>query len=80
MMEPINLSVIVFIAVVIYFFYCIVQMSRNMTPGAPRWPAWVSAGLTRSDLYTEKGNKYRRRALAMNILGLVLVYLLWGDN
>jgi hypothetical protein len=56
-----------------YFFFCVVMMFRNVSPGRLRLAALLPLALLDESLFNETGNIYRKRALAINVLLLIPV-------
>ena len=61
----------------IYGVYCVVQMFLNVVEGRFKIIAFLPTGLIDSTLYNEKGNKYRKHVLYINVVGIILVILLF---
>lgn len=70
-MEIYILAIIV--PVLFYGFYCFIQMFLNVVEGRPKIAAILPLGLVDSSLYNETGNKYRKRALAINLIGVAII-------
>ncbi len=69
-------SLLLVLLVVGYFFFCIVIMSRNVSPGRPRFAVLLPLALFDGSLFNETGNRYRKRALGINVVLLISIVVL----
>lgn len=65
--------VIIALAVGFYGIFCFVMMFLNVVPGRMRIVALLPLALFDSSLFNEKGNRYRKHALGVNVGFLVLI-------
>lgn len=78
------LALVMFVLVVLillaagYFFFCIFMMFRNITPGRLRLAALLPLALFDESLFNETGNIYRKRALSMEAVLILLILVLVG--
>lgn len=61
-----------FMPIMVYGLYCIYKMYINVADGRIRLAALLPMGLFDSSLYNDIGNKYRKRVLGINLVGLVI--------
>lgn len=77
------LALVIFVPVLIllaagYFFFCVFMMLRNVSPGRLRLAALLPLALFDKSLFNKTGNVYRRRALTIDGILIVLVLVLVG--